>query len=172
MKSPPAIAASVSQESAELPPMAVRSDQAHNRNVLHRDLKPAHFILTDDGTLKILAFGIAKVFPPPPSHVPAIGSSAYLPPEIASGKPLTRRSEEAVEQRNHSILELFPGHPAGLECRPDPPGVIQGGNLPVDLEQPVLSGSFGSSAPVESVLNRRTSLAISSGPANSGRTLA
>lgn len=66
---------------------------AHNRNVLHRDLKPAHFLLTADGTLKILAFGVAKVFPPPPSHTPAIGSGAYLPPETASGKPLTRRSD-------------------------------------------------------------------------------
>ena len=66
---------------------------AHNRNVLHRDLKPAHFILTDGGTLKILAFGIAKVFPSPPSHSPAIGSGAYLPPETANGKPFTRRSD-------------------------------------------------------------------------------
>jgi hypothetical protein len=66
---------------------------AHNRNVLHRDLKPAHFVLTPDGTLKVLAFGIAKVFPPPPNHTPAIGSSAYLPPETASGKPFTRRSD-------------------------------------------------------------------------------
>ena len=66
---------------------------AHNRNVLHRDLKPAHFILTPDGTVKVLAFGIAKVFPPPPSHTPAIGSAAYLPPEAASGKALTRRSD-------------------------------------------------------------------------------
>jgi hypothetical protein len=66
---------------------------AHNRNVLHRDLKPAHLILTADGTLKILAFGLAKVFPSPPSHTPPIGSGAYLPPEIASGKPLTRRSD-------------------------------------------------------------------------------
>jgi eukaryotic-like serine/threonine-protein kinase len=66
---------------------------AHNRNVLHRDLKPAHFLLTPDGTLKILAFGLAKVFPPPLSHVPAIGSTAYQPPETASGKPLTRRSD-------------------------------------------------------------------------------
>lgn len=66
---------------------------AHNRNVLHRDLKPANFVLTADGTLKVLAFGLAKVFPAPPSHSPAIGSSAYLPPEVASGKPLTRRSD-------------------------------------------------------------------------------
>jgi hypothetical protein len=66
---------------------------AHNRNVLHRDLKPAHFVLTADGTLKILAFGLAKVFPPPPGHSPATGSSAYQPPEAASGKPFTRRSD-------------------------------------------------------------------------------
>ena len=66
---------------------------AHNRNVLHRDLKPAHLVLTPGGTLKVLAFGIAKVFAPPPSHSPAIGSSAYQPPETASGKPLTRRSD-------------------------------------------------------------------------------
>ncbi len=66
---------------------------AHNRNVLHRDLKPAHLVLMPDGTLKVLAFGLAKVFSPPPNHAPAIGSSAYLPPEAASGKPLTRRSD-------------------------------------------------------------------------------
>jgi hypothetical protein len=66
---------------------------AHNRNVLHRDLKPAHFMLTPEGTLKVLAFGVAKVLPPPPSHSPAIGSSAYAPPEVAGGKPLTRRSD-------------------------------------------------------------------------------
>ena len=66
---------------------------AHNRNVLHRDLKPAHLVLAADGTLKVLAFGVAKVFPPPPSHSPAIGSSAYQSPETASGKALTRRSD-------------------------------------------------------------------------------
>src|SRR5215831_15044000 len=67
---------------------------AHNRNVLHRDLKPAHLMLTADGTLKVLAFGLGKVVPaPPPGPTPAIGSAAYIPPETASGKPLTRRSD-------------------------------------------------------------------------------
>ena len=67
---------------------------AHNRNVLHRDLKPAHLMLTADGTLKVLGFGLAKVLPAaPPSPADPIGSAAYLPPETASGKPLTRRSD-------------------------------------------------------------------------------
>ena len=66
----------------------------HNRNLLHRDLKPAHVMLTAGGTVKLLAFGVAKVvLPPPPSAAPVIGSAAYLPPETATGKPPTRRSD-------------------------------------------------------------------------------
>jgi hypothetical protein len=66
----------------------------HNRNVLHRDLKPAHVLVAPDGTVKLAGFGLAKVVPAPPaSATPAIGSAAYLPPETASGKPPTRRSD-------------------------------------------------------------------------------
>jgi hypothetical protein len=67
---------------------------AHNRNVLHRDLKPAHLMLTADGTLKVLSFGWARVLPAvPASHTPALGSAAYQPPETSNGKPFTRRSD-------------------------------------------------------------------------------
>jgi len=65
----------------------------HHRNLLHRDLKPAHLILTPDGTVKVLGFGLAKVVPPPLAAAPPLGSAAYLPPETASGKPPTRRSD-------------------------------------------------------------------------------
>src|SRR5439155_12636005 len=42
----------------------------------------------------VLGFGLAKVLPAaPPSPALAIGSAAYIPPETASGKPLTRRSD-------------------------------------------------------------------------------
>jgi hypothetical protein len=67
---------------------------AHNRNVLHRDLKPCHLMMAADGTLKILNFGLTRIVPSPPMNtLPAIGSAAYIPPESASGKPLTRRSD-------------------------------------------------------------------------------
>jgi hypothetical protein len=65
----------------------------HNRNLLHRDLKPANLMLTADGTLKVLGFGFAKIAASPLAATPAIGTAAYLPPETASGKPPTRRSD-------------------------------------------------------------------------------
>ncbi len=66
---------------------------AHNRNVLHRDLKPSHLLMTPEGTVKVLGFGLAKVVPSPASLTPLLGSAAYSPPETANGKPLTRRSD-------------------------------------------------------------------------------
>ncbi len=65
----------------------------HNRNLLHRDLKPANLMISADGTLKLLGFGFSKIAASPLSTTPSIGSAAYCPPEIASGKALTRRGD-------------------------------------------------------------------------------
>ena len=65
----------------------------HNRNLLHRDLKPANLMLAADGTLKLLGFGFTKIAASPLAAVPILGSAAYLPPETASGKAPTRRSD-------------------------------------------------------------------------------
>jgi hypothetical protein len=65
----------------------------HNRNLLHRDLKPANLILAADGTLKLLGYGFAKIAASPLAASPSIGTAAYLPPETASGKTPTRRSD-------------------------------------------------------------------------------
>ena len=83
-------------------------EAAHEAGVIHRDLKPANIKIRDDGTVKVLDFGLAKALDPNPEADPSqsptltaaatqmgviMGTAAYMSPEQARGKPVDKRAD-------------------------------------------------------------------------------
>jgi len=74
--------------------------KAHASGVLHRDLKPGNIMVTQDGTVKLLDFGLARRLPSDEEHQTTltlegeiVGTPAYMSPEQAEGKPMDARSD-------------------------------------------------------------------------------
>jgi len=68
---------------------------AHERGIVHRDIKPANVMLTDDGKVKVLDFGVARMLDGTTitQEASVLGTAAYMAPERALGAPGDARSD-------------------------------------------------------------------------------
>jgi serine/threonine-protein kinase len=103
---PPKQAATIAQEIAEA------LGAAHAHGVIHRDIKPANVMITREGKVLVMDFGIARLISGPetaPQTSAVLGTASYLSPEQAQGQSVDARSD--IYALGVVLYEMLTGRP-------------------------------------------------------------
>jgi eukaryotic-like serine/threonine-protein kinase len=88
-------------------------DYSHRQGIVHRDIKPANVMLTRNGEVKVMDFGIARAVADTAATMTAtsavIGTAQYLSPEQARGERADARSD--IYSTGCLLYELLTGRP-------------------------------------------------------------
>ena len=97
---------------------------AHKQGIIHRDIKPGNVMVSKDGAVKVVDFGIARVLENSKTQTGMlIGTFAYMPPEVFNGEHADERSD--IFSFGVLLYELF------AYSRPFP------GDIPASLMQSI-----------------------------------
>jgi serine/threonine protein kinase len=130
--------------------------KAHERGVIHRDIKPGNLMITQDGTLKILDFGIAQLEGASERMGQTPGTTYYMSPEQVAGQHVDTRTD--LWSLGVVLYEMLTGHrPLEGETREAVRrAIVQDDVAPVEGMRPDLSSRL--SALVRSLLQKQPEL--------------